>query len=52
MQLAVEKQNPRGNDRKKGNGKYRYKGLSTALRFGRDDEMWVANRTGKAKAER
>jgi hypothetical protein len=35
-----KKQIPSGKDRKKskGNGKSQYRGLSTALRFGRDDD--------------
>jgi len=38
-----KKQIPGGNDRKKskGKGKDQYRGLSTALRSGRDDEVWV-----------
>jgi hypothetical protein len=44
---AVEKRIPRGNDRKKskgnGKGESQYRGLSTALRSGRDDGVcgWI-----------
>ena len=43
MQEQEKKQIPRGNDRKKnkGKGKCQYRGLSTALRFGRDDERFA-----------